>query len=204
MGARIIPDIPCAKGWVPYGLDQCSRGRGARSRLQRLNESIASLAPRYQGLETVFDTHLLSHIISNSEVRKKVVEHLKMHWFDVDSPAAFFPGQPVAQIYAQGVLKAVELSLNGQRTVPIDTWWVLDSQAVKMLTLADIDEQGKTLGRQVTLLILTPKPPPPRADEEVSTTPILGYQAEAWVSEQVRAPVGRPVETLRVKDILQN
>jgi hypothetical protein len=70
--------------------------------------------------------------------------------------------------------------------------------------LADIDEQGKTLGRQVTLLILTPKPPPPRADEEVSTTPILGYQAEAWVSEQVRAPVGRPVETLRVKDILQN
>jgi hypothetical protein len=201
MGALILPDVPCAKGWVPYGLDECSKGRGARSRLNRLNEAIALLAPSYQGLEAVFNTYLLSRIISNPSVRERVVDYLKIHWFDPASPEAYFPQQPVAQIYAQGVLKALELSLNGRRTVPIDAWWVLDSEAIKMLTLADADERGMTVSSQVTLLIVTPRP---KSDGQTTTTPILGDEAEAWVSEQFLSPLGNRVETRRVKDLSGN
>jgi hypothetical protein len=95
------------------------------------------------------------------------------------------------------VLRALELSLKGRRTVPLNVWWVVDSQEVKMLTLADVDEQGVTVGGRVTLLILTPRP---RGDGEINRTPILGDEAEAWVSEQQ----GTQVTTLRVKDLVKD
>jgi hypothetical protein len=193
-GAAVLPpSVPCAKGWVPYCLDQCSKGRGARARLRNLSQAIASLAPSYHGLEEAFDTHLLSGCVTDPRLRERIVEHLKMNWFDADSPQAYFPHQPVAQIYAQGVLKALELSLTRRRTVPINAWWIVDSQEVRMLTLADVN-QGVTVGGQVTLLILTPRP---GGDGETSRTPILGDEPEAWVSEQQ----GNQVTTRRVKDL---
>jgi hypothetical protein len=121
---------------------------------------------------------------------------LKANWFDADSPEAYFPHQPVAEIYAQGVLKAIELSLKGQRTIPLNSWWIVDSQEVKMLALADINEQGVTVGGRVTLLILTPRP---RGEGERTRTPILGDEAEAWVSEQRE----NQVTTFRVRDLQQ-
>jgi hypothetical protein len=107
---------------------------------------------------------------------------LRAYWFDANSRDQYFPGQRLAQIYAEGVLKALELSINGRRrAVPIDAWWVVDSQATRILTFADVDEQGVTVGGRVTLLILTPRPlptaVPPRG------TFILGRQV-AWISEQ--------------------
>jgi hypothetical protein len=173
--------VICAKGPVPYCLDEFSKGRGARARLQRLSNEIASLAPTYQGLENVFDTHLMSYVFADPRVREGVITHLRQHWFDASSPATFFPDHRVSRIYAEGVLKTLELSLKGKRTVvPISAWWIVDSPDVRMLTLADVDSQGATVGGRVTLLILTPRPP--GAGE--SKTPILGSTAEAWVAEQ--------------------
>src|SRR6266446_3354777 len=107
MGAFIHESVACAKGWIPYCLDLLSKGRGARSRLQRLSDAIASLAPDYQGLEAVFDTYLLSFIVTDPLVRGEIVAYLKTRWFDASSPETYFPGQRVSQIYAQGVLKAI-------------------------------------------------------------------------------------------------
>ena len=188
-------DAPCAKGWIPYGLDEISRGRGARARLRRLSEAIRSLAPNYQNLERVFDTHILSHVMTDPRAREEFVAYLSRHWFDATSSETYFPGQNVAQIYAEGVLKALELSLKGRRTaVPIDAWWVVDSQEIKILTFADIDEQGMTVGGRLTLLILTPRP---RADVQSRGTFILGRTAQAWASGQR----GNRVATSSVKDL---
>ena len=182
MGALLPGNVSCAKGPVPYCLDELSKRRGARARLQRLSEAVASLAPSYQGLETVFDTHLMSYILTEPHVRERVVVHLRKHWFDANSSETYFPHQRVARIYAEGVLKALELSLKGRRIIPINAWWVVDAPEVKMLTLADVDDQSVTVGGRVTLLILTPRPKG-EGDSE-SRTPILGNTAEAWVSEQ--------------------
>ena len=194
---RLPPSVPCAKGWVPYSLDQCSKGRGARARLEGLNRAIASLAPNYQRLADVFNDHLLARTFPDASLRARIVAHLRTHWFDSSSSETYFPNQKVAEIYAQGVLKAVDLSLKGRRPVPINTWWIVDFQEVnrqvKMLTLADVENEV-TVGGRVTLLILTPRP---RGDGESGGTSILGDEAEAWVSEQQ----GDNVVTLRVRDL---
>jgi hypothetical protein len=198
-GAAILPaGVPCAKGWVPFSLDQCSKGRGARARLEGLNRAIASLAPDYQGLTDVFNDHLLVRSFRNASLRQRIVTHLRTHWFGPNSREAYFPNQKVAEIYAQGVLKAVDLSLKGRRRpVPINTWWIVDfkevNRQVKMLTLVDAENEV-TVGGEVTLLILTPRP---RGDGESGGTFILGEEAEAWVSEQQ----GENVVTLRVRDL---
>jgi hypothetical protein len=144
----------------------------------------------------VFDDHLLRRAFNASQ-RRQILAHLRAHWFDPNSREAYFPDQKVAEIYAQGVLKAVELSVKGRRPVPIDTWWIVDfleaNGPVKMLTLAEV-ENDVTVGRQVTLLILTPRP---RGDGEYRGNSILGDEAEAWVSEQR----GQNVVTRRVRDL---
>ncbi len=194
---RLPASVPCAKGWVPYSLDQCSKGRGARARLEGLNRAIASLGPNYQRLADVFNDHLLARIFPDAGLRARIVAHLRTHWFDPSSSEAYFPNQKVAEIYAQGVVKAVDLSLKGRRPVPINTWWIVDfhevNRQVKMLTLTDVENE-LTVGGRVTLLILTPRP---RGDGESGGTSILGDEAEAWVSEQQ----GDNVVTLRVRDL---
>ena len=94
---------------------------------------MAALAPAFNGLTAVFDQYLLSHVITNAAERARVVAHLQRHWFDQTSPDAFFPGVPVASIYAQGVLKALDLALAGRRVVPLNAWWLLDYPEVKLL-----------------------------------------------------------------------
>jgi hypothetical protein len=184
MGGPLGSDSPCAKGPIPYCLDECSKGRAARHRLTQLSTAIKSLSPDYGGLETVFDRYLVSHVpqYQDPKVRQDLAAHLKRHWFDDSSTEAYFPNQRVAATYAEGVLKALELSLErrhsalisfGQRPVPINAWWIVvdDLKKVQMLTLAEVD--------RVTLLIVTPRPP----TEVRSATPILGM-ARAWVTEQ--------------------
>ena len=59
----------------------------------------------------------MPHVITNAAERARIVAHLERHWFDQASPEAFFPGVPVASIYAQGVIKALDLALAGRRVV---------------------------------------------------------------------------------------
>jgi hypothetical protein len=193
MSGFIGKAVPCAKGAVCYCLDEFSQGRGARTRVTRLRDAIAALAPTYVGLAQVFDQYLLSQVISDADQRQRIVAHLNAFWFDSDSRRPFFPSKPVVQIYAEGVLETLNLSLRGRRTVPINAWWVLDSAELRMLTLADVKD-GVTVGGRVTLLIVTPRP----EDNGRAAPPwILGDEAEAYVTEQQ----GEAVTTRRVRDI---
>ncbi len=181
MGCFVFQGTPCAKGPIPHWLDQSSTGEGARTRLAALLDAIKNLDSTYQGLETVFDTCLASAMCTDALLRPRLLDHLKDHWFN-DGPDGYFPGQQVAQKYAEAVIKTLELSLNGKPDpVPINAWWIIHADNdVKMLTLAGVDSYGVTVSSSVTLLICTPMPPPSGAPTNRS----LWGDAEAWVTEQ--------------------
>ena len=199
----LLEEVPCAKGPVPYALDQCSTGKGARDRLARFSDALKKLRPTYRGLEIVFDVHLISRIFPDSRRREALKEHLRQNWFDEKSPQAYFPGQQVAHKYAEAVIKTLELSLNGKPDpIPIDAWWVIGAnkgsgkeadKEVRFLNFADVDDAGVTVGESVTLLILTPMPP---VGQEAPTAPIMG-DAQAWVTERA----GRKIVTRQVRKI---
>jgi hypothetical protein len=180
MNAIVAENVPCAKGAICHCLDEFSKGRGARQRVGRLHDALAALAPSYRGLTEVFDRHLLSHVLREAGERARIVAHLQRHWFGDPPPEPFFPGVPVASIYAQGVIKALDLALAGRRVVPLNAWWLLDYPEVKLLSLADVDQAGVTTGGRVTLLILTPRP---QGGGRPTRTPILGATAQASVTE---------------------
>jgi hypothetical protein len=179
MGAIIHPTCPLAKGPVPCCLDEISRGRGARERLQRLHDAIAAIAPHYRGLADVFGEHLLGYVFRDADERRRIVRHLQVHWFDDASAEAFFPGQGVAVIYGQGVLKTLELSLRGRPPVPINAWWLVEAEHVRMLNIADVDSDGVPISSLITLLITTPRPKGAGTSDRV---PIHGEVAHAWMS----------------------
>jgi hypothetical protein len=133
----------------------------------------------------------MAHVITDADQRLKIVAHLKKFWFEADSKP-FFPDDPVAKIYAEGVLQTLDLSLKGKQPVPINAWWVLDSANLRMLNFADV-KKGVTISGSVTLLIMTPRP----ESSGRSAPPILGDVAEAYVT----ALQGRKVTTRRVRDI---
>jgi len=180
MSARVPDHIISAKGAICYCLDEFSKARGARARIVRLRDELAALAPTFSGLTGVFDRYLLSHVITDAAERQRIVAHLEQYWFDQASPDAYFPGVPVASIYAQGVIKALDLALAGRRVVPLNSWWLLGLPEVKLLSLADVDSAGVTIGGRVTLLILTPRP---QGGGRPTRRPILGETAQAFVTE---------------------
>ena len=184
MSVIVWGHVCSAKGAICYCLDELSKARGARSRIARLRAELAGLAPAYNGLMAVFDQYLLSYVITNAAERARVVKHLEQHWFDQASPDAFFPGVPVASIYAQGVIKALDLALAGRRgVVPLNAWWLLGFPEVQLLSLADVEPNTSvTIGGRVTLLVLTPRPPTREGDRPTSR-PILGDTAQAWTAE---------------------
>jgi hypothetical protein len=180
MGMIVFPHVTSAKGVICYCLDEFSKTRGARSRIGRLRAELAALAPAYNGLTAVFDRYLMSYVITNAAQRARFVTHLQRYWFDPASPDAFFPG-PIASIYAQGVIRALDLALAGRRVVPLNAWWLLGFPVVQMLSLADVDPHtGVTIGGRVTLLVLTPRP---EGDGRPTRTPILGETAQAWATD---------------------
>lgn len=193
MGPAPIRNVPCAKGALCYCLDEFSKGRGARSRIAKLRDAIAALAPSYAGLTEVFDEHLMAHVFPDAGRRQRIVEHLNAFWLDSDSRRPFFPTQPVVQLLAKGVLETLDLSLKGKSAVPINAWWVLDSDEWRILNLADVKD-SVTVGGNVTLLIMTPRP----KGGGRTASAILGDVAEAYVTERQ----GRTVTTRRVRDLL--
>ncbi len=180
MNAIVASGVTSAKGAICYCLDEFSKAPGARARVARLRRELMALAPAFNGLAGVFDRYLVSYVITDAAQRAAIVKHLERYWFDAASPDAFFPGVPVASIYAQGVIKALDLALAGRRIVPLNAWWLLGLPEVKLLSLADVDSSGVTIGGRVTLLILTPRP---EGGGRPTRTPILGDTAQAFVTE---------------------
>ena len=193
------PITPIAKGVVCFCLEEFSKGKGARGRVQALRDAVAALAPGYAGLAEVLDQHLVRHVFSKAGTRQNILAHLKKYWFD-DTEDAFFPDTPVSQIYGEGLLKTLDLALsNKAETLQIASWWILDQPAVVMANLADLEE-GAVVGT-VTLLILTPRPDPEDEVNEPTPPAILGEEAEAfvtWLRERRHLPP--VVKTDRVRD----
>jgi hypothetical protein len=159
---------PCVKGPVTYCLDALSARPDARELLQRLGDAISGLRHiEFRGLQEVFARYLLSPVLGGRDV-PGLTEYLKDYWFDEKSGDAFFPNfQPIAPIYATGMLKTIELSLQEPNTKPIDSWWLLDYPNVEIINLVS--------RRQVTLLIATPRPPK-------SPRLVWGEEAQAWAT----------------------
>ena len=203
MSAILPLDAPCAKGWVPYALEECSRMPRARAILDELREAMKPLAPNYQNLTDVLDQYLLSHVVPATH-RAKVVRHLERHWFGDNNREAFFPDQNVAAIYARGVITTLDLSLRsmGKSPAPITSWWIVDAPTVKMLTFADVDGSASVDG-VVTLLIMTPRP---RGTADTRRF-ILREESEVWVSEEAQGQVftrclGKPNPVIRPQESL--
>jgi hypothetical protein len=168
-----------AKGPIPYWLDRLSLSPEALQRLTALLEALKRNRPNHRGLETVFDVHLASHMAVETMFRQNLRDYLAKNWF-ADDASSYFPGQKVAQKYAEGVIRALELSVNGKpHPVPINAWWIIQPDPeVRMINLAEIDRSGVTVSSSVTLLICTPMPPITGAP----SSRCLWGDAEAWVT----------------------
>jgi hypothetical protein len=191
MGGFVATSAPCAKGAICHSLDEFSKGRGAGPRVRKLRDAIAAAGSSHEGIADVFDRHLLSHVLSDAD-RQRAIDYLKRYWLNPKSPTPFFPSVPVARLLAEGVQKALDLSLAGKGVVPINAWWVPDSPEFKVLTLADVKD-GVTVSGHVTLLVMTPRP----AVRGRSANAIMGDVAEAHVTHRK----GRAVRTQRVRDL---
>lgn len=143
---------PVAKGPIPYCLDRMSIQPNGRQLLEELRGAIEHAGEtEFRDLVSVFDKYLFQP--TKFENSNLATGSLQKNWFDERSPDAFFSAlQPVAPVYAAGILKTIELSLNGRPApLPIDAWWVLGYAQFEMINLVT--------ARQVTLLIATPFPP---------------------------------------------
>jgi hypothetical protein len=195
LSSFVPPYCPLARGVILHCLGETSIAADARPILQGLRDGIAAIGPTYRGLETVFDDYLVVHTYGDERVRRDVAEHLRRYWFDPNSPDTFFPGVEVARIYAEGLLKTLDLALTGPNVARIDGWWLVDCKEVKLINLAHLKNDSGHVDGQVTLLILTPRP---AVTGSVSQNPILGRSAEAWVTEKgAEAVVTRRLKTAK-------
>ncbi|HXG04805.1 MAG TPA: hypothetical protein VNO23_15495 [Candidatus Binatia bacterium] len=163
------PSSPVAKGPVLHCLDQLSVRDRARERLEQLRAEILRVRGReFLGLEEVFARSLFTDFYRADQIAR-IATHLRSHWFDQET-GWWPPFQPIAPIYALGLLRTLNASLASKEPspLPIDSYWVIGHGQVDMLTLVS--------RRQVTLLVMTPPPPDP------APAGIHGETAEAWVT----------------------
>lgn len=162
------PDSPIAKGPATHCLDELSTGKGARKALTELRKGIASLKSKnFRGLEHVLAERLFAYFYSQASI-KKVTEYLGTYWFN-EEMGWWQDLQPIAPIYAVGLLKTLDESLRGKsRPLPINSYWVIGLPSVELVTL-----ESKA---QVTLLIATPEPGKPQPRD------IWGESSKVWVT----------------------
>ena len=167
--AFVAPNDPVGKGPVTVCLDQMSTGANAGAKLELLRAKLIELAPNFGGLEGVFQQYLLPEIYSPGD-STAIAAYLKQYWFD--EATGWWPTfQPIAPIYAMGVIQTINASLaGGKAPLPINSYWILNHQHVEMINLAS--------PIQVTLLICTPPPP------ELGPSGILGVESQVWVSSR--------------------
>lgn len=165
--AATNPNDPCAKGPVTYCLDEISVGDDARVRLDALRQAVIDLKDNdYRGLEKVFAKKLFNKFYNKEQI-KKITGYLKNCWFD--EKTGWWPSfQPIAPIYAEGLLRALNASLRSDEPLPIDSYWIIGHGQVELLTLVS---KG-----QVTLLIATPPP------IELAPKGVWSESSEAWVT----------------------
>jgi hypothetical protein len=167
MGKRNRSD-PVAKGPVTYCLDHLSTKDDACHALTELSDEIKNDAPEFLHLVDVIDRKLFVPCGMPGDERLEITKYLRDYWFNEVSPdnevspeAEFRHFQPIAPIYANGLLIGLNASLkdcpmknkiciNGGMPKPIAAYWTIGHSAVEVITL--------DTPQQVTILIATPTP----------------------------------------------
>ena len=162
----------CAKGAVLFGLDLISTHDNARTLMNALYDALRNKSNSdFPELELTFDQYLFGPLGVEAARATAVRSYLNECWFNADSKNAYFwEFQPIAPIFAMGVMKAIDESLRQrEKPLPIDAWWIMDHPRVEAMTLVS--------KYQVTFLFATPrphvKPPPP---------PVWGAPVNAWTT----------------------
>ena len=122
-----------AKGPVTRCLDDLSVRRDARERLVALRQGILGLRDQsYGGLEGVFATYLFPGFY-NAGQAEQITQYLGTNWFN--QATGWWPAfQPIAPIYAIGLLQTLDMSLSGGGTPrPIDSYWIIGHEHVATL-----------------------------------------------------------------------
>jgi hypothetical protein len=165
---------PAIKGSIPECLDAMSRSGNARDLLKGLQGGIEALRARnFENLTDAFAKFLFAPIFPDTKRARAITAYLKSRWFDHSSESAYFPElQPVAPIYAEGVLNTIALSLRGRgKPTPIDAWWIIDHQDFEMINLVS--------KQQITLLIATPRP-----IRIADKAPLIFGETEVWSTKR--------------------
>lgn len=149
-----------AKGPVCAFLDDLSQSKDAAAGLQALANDLGRLKDSYAGLVGVLDRHLFKTV--EKDRRKVINAYLRDTWFNTKN-GWWGHLQPIAPVYAQGLEKAIEESLGkgagkkktakSNTPLPIDSYWIAVDDRVELTIMRS--------PRQVTLLIMTPRPPAP-------------------------------------------
>jgi hypothetical protein len=182
-------DDPVAKGAVTYCLDRLSVQVNGAAHLAALRSAIAAARPNFTNLADVLGRHLFPFFYNATQIAA-ITKHLNDKWFN---PAtAWWPAfQPIAPIYADGLLQTLNFALaglalergqapkpgrtakpgqtpkSGRAPKPIDSYWIIGHDQVQMINLVS--------PQQVTLLIATPIPPEPPSG-------VWGHLSEVWVT----------------------
>lgn len=162
------PNDSVAKGPVTVCLDRMSIAADARPRLEALRSAIAALAQGYQGLEGAFAQYLFPGFFT-ADLIAQLSDYLGRNWFS--EATGWWPAfQPIAPIYATGLLHTLNLSLAPKSPLPIDSYWILNHHEVELINLVS--------ARQVTLLIATPSP------VERPPSGMWSEESQAWVTNR--------------------
>jgi hypothetical protein len=162
------PDDPVAKGPVTRCLDELSVDNDARRKLTALRQALIGLqGSGFDGLERVFAEHLFRPYYPQDQV-DALTAYLKTNWFSPET-GWWSHYQPIAPIYALGLIQALNLSLEPKGPPrPIDSYWIIGHGHVELINLVS--------GRQVTLLIATPAP------GALAPAGIQGAASQVWVT----------------------
>jgi hypothetical protein len=146
-------NCPAFKGAIPECLDAMSRRSDARDLMKNLQGGIEALREKgFENLANAFARHMFAPIYQQTKRSRAISGYLRKCWFDESSEFAYFPAlQPIAPVYAEGILTTLRLSLRAKgNPTPIDAWWVIDHQSFEMINLVS--------KQQITLIIATPRP----------------------------------------------
>lgn len=179
---------PVAKGAVTRCLDALSIQADARPRLEVLRAAVIGLRDRqFVGLEAVFAEHLFREFYTAGQIAA-ITAYLGRYWFSEET--GWWPGfQPVAPIYAHGLIQALNVSLGAGKgqPLPFDSYWLVGHDKVELITLAS--------DRQLTLLIATPTPPEP------APAGIASESSEVWVTARRAGRTAQEIDPITAQGV---
>ena len=135
-----MPD-PIVKGPILKGLDKVSK---------KPNLNFAQILADLQSPMPLADICIKYGVIAAGGAEE---QHLRTHWFNANG---WWPqAQPIGPVVRKALIKAVELVRD--KKLPLECYWI----CANMTNQGPVDVSVAASDQQITLLLLTPMPPPP-------------------------------------------